>query len=130
MVESMPAVFVDDYQSVILRELIFREECGSTAIGRGIALPHCFSKLVAEPAIVFGISPEGVEGWSLDGRSVHFIFMLLLPEDPSMEIVKRQVLRNIKWLLGDRSLQDRLKAATQPGEILDMLSPQPVSVTV
>ena len=62
----------------ILDLLILREQIGTTAIGQGIALPHCFSPEIHDPIVAFGVSPSGVSYPSLDGRPVHFIFLLSL----------------------------------------------------
>jgi len=113
----------------ILELLILREQVGTTATGHSIALPHCFSPLVHEPIMAFGVSRAGVPFPSLDGYPVHFIFVLILPQNDSAERQKRQILRNIKWSLCDRSMQERLKMAHTASEIHQLLVPerQPVS---
>ena len=108
----------------ILKLLILREQIGTTAIGQGIALPHCFSPDVKEPIVAFGVSSEGIPYPSLDGKPVNFIFVLLLPQDEKSEQKKRQILQNIKWLLGDRYLQERLRAAQSAHEICQLLVPE------
>jgi mannitol/fructose-specific phosphotransferase system IIA component (Ntr-type) len=108
----------------ILKLLILREQIGTTAIGHGIALPHCFSSEVQETIVAFGVSPEGVPFPSLDGRPVHFIFVLILPQNEGAERQKRQILQNIKWALCDRSMQERLKAARTASEIHQLIVPE------
>jgi len=109
----------------LLELLILREQIGTTAIGQGIALPHCFSPQVNEPVVAFGVSPGGVPFPSLDGRLVHFIFVLILPQNEAAERQKRQILQNIKWSLCDRSMQERLKAARTASEIHQLIVPEP-----
>jgi PTS system nitrogen regulatory IIA component len=112
-----------DVKQHLLEALIRREKIGTTAIGGGIALPHCFSSEITEPMVVFGVSPDGIPYPSLDGRPVHFVFMLLLPQTESAERVKRSVLQNIKWVLCDRSLADRMKRSSSAHEIAQLLMP-------
>lgn len=112
----------------ILELLILREQIGTTAIGHGIALPHCFSPEIHEPIVAFGVSPVGVPFPSLDGRPVHFIFVLILPQNEAAERQKRQILQNIKWFLCDRSMQDRLKATHTAFEIHQLIVPEPQHV--
>jgi mannitol/fructose-specific phosphotransferase system IIA component (Ntr-type) len=114
----------------ILELLILREQIGTTAIGHGIALPHCFSPQVHEPIVAFGVSPSGISFPSLDGRPVHFIFVLILPQNETAERQKRQILQNIKWSLCDRSMQERLKAARTASEIHQLIVPEPQQVPV
>jgi mannitol/fructose-specific phosphotransferase system IIA component (Ntr-type) len=108
----------------ILDLLILREQIGTTAIGQGIALPHCFSPEIHDPILAFGVSPSGVAYPSLDGRPVHFIFLLILPQNEAAERQKRQILQNIKWILCDRYLQERLKTAHTASEIHQLIAPE------
>ena len=107
----------------ILELLLLREQIGTTAIGQGMALPHCFSPLVQKAVVAFGVSPGGIPYPSLDGRPVHFIFLLILPAGEAAERQKRQILQNIKWILCDRYLQERLKAAHTGSEIHQLIVP-------
>ena len=125
IVDAMPAWSLQGIEKQkILELLILREQIGTTAIGHGIALPHCFSPEVQEPIVAFGVSPAGVPFPSLDGRLVHFIFVLILPQNDAAERQKRQILQNIKWSLCDRYMQERLKAAHTASEIHQLIVPE------
>lgn len=119
-----PVCFKGSDRQKILKLLLLREQFGTTAIGQGIALPHCFSQEVREPIVAFGVCPDGVPYPSLDGRPVHFIFVLILPFTDKAEQLKRQILQNIKWFLGDRYLQERLRLANTAQEVLQLLVPE------
>jgi len=112
----------------ILDLLLLREQVGTTAIGQGIALPHCFSPLVRQPVVAFAVSPNGISYPSLDGSLVHFIFLLILPMGEAFERQKRQILQGIKWILCDRYMQERLKAAHTGAEIRQLIVPAPQQV--
>lgn len=123
LVGAVPAWEIDAFTKArILKQLIGRESVGTTAIGRGIALPHCFSEDVSEPVVVFGVSAEGIPYGALDGRFVHFVFALILPKNDSAEQMKRDILQNIKWFLCDRHLQERLLAAQSAQEVMELLN--------
>ena len=125
IVDALPAWALQGVKKrKILDYLILREEIGTTAIGQGIALPHCFAPEVCNPIVAFGVSPEGVPFPSLDGQLVHFIFVLILPQTETAERQKRQILQNIKWVLCDRSMQDRLKAAHSAFDIHQLMVPE------
>ena len=124
IVDALPAWRLQGIEKQrILELLILREQIGTTGIGQGIALPHCFSSEVNEPIVAFGVSPAGVPFSSLDGRPVHFLFVLILPKNETAERQKRQILQNIKWILCDRYMQERLKSAQTASEIHQLIVP-------
>lgn len=124
LVETLPAWRIDPAtRERILGLVLLRERLGTTAIGHGIALPHCFSPDVTKPMVVFGVSPCGIPYPSLDGHLVHFIFLLILPQSEAAQQMKCTILQNIKWLLCDRFLQEKLMKAGSAPEIFALLSP-------
>ncbi len=131
IVDALPAWSLRETEKQkILHLLLLREQVGTTAIGQGIALPHCFSSEVFEPVVAFGVSPDGIPYPSLDGRPVHFIFVLILPQNEGAERQKRQILQNIKWALCDRYMQERLKRAQTASEIYQLIVPEGQRVPV
>jgi PTS system nitrogen regulatory IIA component len=65
----------------LLEKLLKREELGTTAIGKGVAVPHCRAKGLKVPALLLGLSPEGVAFDAVDGKPSHVFFLLVSPED-------------------------------------------------
>ena len=60
--------------------LIARERLGSTAVGHGVALPHC--RLRTEEVIgCFILLKEGIDFDAQDGEPVDLLFALLVPLD-------------------------------------------------
>ena len=69
----------------VLEVLRQREALGSTGIGKGIAIPHARSTVVAERAVLLARSVKGVEFDSVDGNPVHLCFLIVAPpteQDP------------------------------------------------
>jgi fructose-specific phosphotransferase system IIA component len=69
----------------VLEVLRQREALGSTGIGKGIAIPHARSTMVAERAVLLARSVKGVEFDSVDGNPVHLCFLIVAPpteQDP------------------------------------------------
>ena len=62
------------------KDIIKREEEGSTGMGDGIAIPHAHNEAVNEPAVMFAKSQAGVDYDSLDGQPAHLFFMIAAPE--------------------------------------------------
>lgn len=69
----------------IARQVIARERRGSSAMGRGFALPHLKHKAVKQIAFTVARSPKGVSFSALDGMPVHLFALVLAPEDPPAE---------------------------------------------
>lgn len=65
----------------LLDKLLKREELGTTAIGHGVAVPHCRAKGLCAPALALGLSPDGVSFEAGDGKLSHVFFLLVSPED-------------------------------------------------
>ncbi len=65
----------------LLDKLLKREELGTTAIGNGVAVPHCRAKGIKSPALALGLSREGIAFEAVDGKLSHVFFLLVSPED-------------------------------------------------
>jgi mannitol/fructose-specific phosphotransferase system IIA component (Ntr-type) len=81
----------------LFQKLIQREELGSTAIGDGVAIPHCKVKGIKDPVVALAVSRTGVDFKSLDGNPT-FVFFLVVssPENPSLNL---QILAAIAHLV-------------------------------
>ena len=77
--------------------LFQREELGSTAIGEGVAIPHCKMKGVKDPIVLLAISKNGVNFHSTDGKPSHVFFLVVSsPDNPSLNL---QILAAIAHLV-------------------------------
>lgn len=74
----------------LLKSVLDREKLGSTAIGNGVAIPHCKSTLINETSLVVGVSPRMIE---YDDNEVRLFFLVVAPENKSSEHV--QILSSI-----------------------------------
>ncbi len=104
----------------LFEKLIQRENLGSTAIGDGVAIPHCKLKSAKNPIVMLAISKQGVNFLSVDGNP-SFIFFLVVssPDNPSLNL---QILAAIAHLVrkADTLLKKVLKAANI-ASILDVI---------
>ncbi len=77
--------------------LLQREKLGSTAIGDGVAIPHCKMKGINDPIVMLAISKKGVNFHSLDGNPSHIFFLVVSsPDNPSLNL---QILASIAHLV-------------------------------
>jgi PTS system nitrogen regulatory IIA component len=65
----------------LFEKLLAREGLGTTAIGRGVAIPHCKVNGLRNPILALGLSPEGIPFRSVDGENAHVIFLVVSPLD-------------------------------------------------
>ena len=70
---------------VIYRALLDREKLGSTAIGEGVAIPHCRAAQCTEAAGCLVTLQEPLDYGSPDGSKVDIVFVLLVPEEATEE---------------------------------------------
>jgi len=74
-----------------------RESQGSTAIGKGLAIPHAKGcAFVKEVVCVFARSREGLPFDAVDGGLAHVLFLVLSPEDKASQHV--QLMRHVAKL--------------------------------
>jgi PTS system nitrogen regulatory IIA component len=104
----------------LLEKLLKREELGTTAIGKGVAVPHCRAKGIKAPALLLGLSPEGVVFEAVDGKPSHVFFLLVSPEDnPGAGL---RLLAAIAGLVRrSRALSSKLLKASTPAGIIGVL---------
>ena len=93
-----------------------READRSTGIGRGLAVPHCRADAVRKFHVSVAVLKEGVNWDALDGRPVHFIFLVLGPADQPEAYL--QLLSQISRLIRLPQATKRLLAATTPEEVI------------
>ena len=102
----------------ILAALKQREETMSTGIGFGIAIPHASSEDVGDVVAAFGRSARGIEFDALDNAPVKFVVLFIVPKNQFQTHLR--TLAAIAKFLNDRSVRERLAAATSPEEILSI----------
>ena len=103
-------------RDTVLTALRDREETMSTGIGFGIAIPHASSEHVTEVVAAFGRSSAGIEFEALDNAPVKFVVLFVVPKDQFQTHLR--TLAAIAKFLNDRSIRERLAAATTAEEIL------------
>ncbi len=114
LVDAMTAANPALRKEELLQVLLEREELGSTGIGDGIAIPHGKSQEISEIVSGFGLSKQGIEFDSLDGKPAHLFFLLVAPENSvgtHLKMLARisRMLKNVEFrqkLLEANSQQD------------------------
>jgi nitrogen PTS system EIIA component len=63
----------------LLTNILAREDLGTTALGNGVAFPHCRASYVAKFVGALALEPRGIPFDALDGQPVYAVFLLLAP---------------------------------------------------
>jgi PTS system nitrogen regulatory IIA component len=103
------------------RGLRERETLGPTALGGGVALPHCRVSGIEVPHVVVGRHPAGVEFGAPDGVPVRLFVAIAAPA--AAPAAHLRLLARLARTLRDRSRVERLFGAEQEEEILAELFP-------
>ncbi|MBX3364427.1 MAG: PTS sugar transporter subunit IIA [Phycisphaeraceae bacterium] len=112
---ATPAEFRDHiYQSIL-----HRETRGSTAWGKGIAVPHFKHKSMQGLSLAIGLSGHGVEFNALDRQPVYSVFLLISPEDKPEEHL--QAMEAICTNLSKETFRRFLRQAHTPDDVLTLL---------
>jgi len=98
-------------------KLIQRERLGSTAIGEGVAIPHCKMKGLKDPVVMLAVSKKGVNFYSIDGKPSYLFFLVVSsPDNPSLNL---QILAAIAHLV--RKANSLLKKVLEAKSIPDVM---------
>ena len=108
-----------DKREGILSAILDRERQGSTGLENGIAIPHARTDAVSEFVCAIGVSKEGIDFDSLDGKPCHLIFLIVGPTQESTKYLK--ALSAAAFIGKDETRVARLKSAGSPEEVIEIL---------
>ena len=106
-------------KQVYTEGILKRESEGTTAIGEGIAIPHCKSDSVVNPGLAAMTVPEGIDYGAPDGQPSNLVFMIAAPMDGDLHL---DVLAKLMTLLMDLELRKRLLASDSGEAFLEELN--------
>ena len=100
------------------KDILAREDMGTTAIGNEIATPHAKSAAVKAPALSAITVPSGVNYDAPDGADCKLFFMIAATTDGDVHL---EVLANLMRMMMDEEFTSKLKAAQTPEEFLEII---------
>ncbi|WP_426008184.1 PTS fructose transporter subunit EIIC [Aeromonas salmonicida] len=107
-------------QDQFVRDLWARENLDNTGFEQGVALPHAKSEAVLQPAIVIGISRQGIDYGAEDGLASRLFFMIASPAGGANHHI--EVLAELSTKLLEPGFIPRMQAATSKTEVLSLLA--------
>jgi PTS system nitrogen regulatory IIA component len=115
------AVAADINAGDLVKVLMEREQLGSTGIGGGIGIPHGKLKDLDDLILGFGLSRQGVDFESMDGRPTHIFFLLITPENSTGLHLK--LLARISRLLKNEPFKEKLMQAGSVEDVIAIIEP-------
>ena len=106
-------------RDLALKDVLEREGYSSTGLEKGLAIPHAKTDGVSGLEIAFGLSPQGIDFESLDGKPARLIFLVLSPRDTSGPHI--QTLAVISRNLKNKELREKLEQASSPKEVMKII---------
>ncbi len=103
----------------LLESVAEREKQESTAIGRGVAIPHGIVEAGPEIQGVLGISRKGIDFGAPDGRPVHVVMLVCTPREHRQRHL--QVLAGLASMAAEDGLCERLVAAADANAAWEIL---------
>lgn len=100
-------------------QVIHRESLENTGIGHGLAIPHARTDSVDVLNFMVGISKEGIDYQSYDGKPVHFILLCIFPTSLSTEYLF--LISMIAKIFAVKKNRTELQAAETPEAVLALL---------
>ena len=103
----------------LVQLIMTREELGSTALGNGIAMPHCRTSLTERFIGVVAIDANGIEFGAIDQQRVHLVFLLLAPLDQREALF--DILGRIASLRQDTAIRTQLRGCRSREDVTAIL---------
>lgn len=103
----------------LLKKVLEREKIKSTGIGGGIGIPHAQTSGVTDIIACLGVSEQGVEFNSIDGKPVHLILLIATKERTNNTYLG--LLSRIARLFIDEPFKQRIIKSTSPEEIINLI---------
>lgn len=119
MLQAIINVQPDINREEALSALSERESKMTTGIIPSIAVPHCRIDTVRGVAGAIGISRKGIDYDSLDGKPVHFVFMLIC--NSIEDALHLEVLKNLSVKLENPLFMQSLSECKTADEVYDLL---------
>lgn len=104
----------------LIKEILKREDLMSTAVGRGIAIPHVRLSSVTDLVMAVGVSKKPLEDYqSIDEEPVTLLIMIAAAHNQHTYYLK--TISYFSGKLKSNELRDAIKNAQSPREVYDVL---------
>ncbi|MCK9170808.1 MAG: fructose PTS transporter subunit IIA, partial [Treponema sp.] len=119
IVDLMTASGKIENRNVYFEGVRAREQEATTAVGDGVAIPHCRSSSVKAPGLAAMTIADGVNYAAPDGEKVKLLFLIAAPD--TKDNIHVDVLSKLSTLLLDENLIKNLLAAKSAKEFISIV---------
>ena len=109
---------IDDEKEFFNR-ILELENLGSSALEKGIAIPHLRDNFVKNLFLLIGITRNGVDFDSIDGEASRIIFFIGAKKNDKAYL---PLLSRISRMCSYKEIRESFLNADTPGEIMDIIS--------
>lgn len=105
---------------LLYRRLLEREKLGTTALGGGVAVPHCKIDGLDDVVVAVGLlGKRGIDFDSSDGKPVRLLFLVISPSaSPAAHLQSLAAIS--RWVKADHHVE-RILDLDDPDEIFELL---------
>ena len=104
---------------LLYRRLIEREKLGTTALGEGVAVPHCKIDGLDRVIVAVGLFTKGIDFEATDDLPVRLLFLVISPTAAPAEHL-RSLAAISRWVKADHHVE-RILDLQDPEAIYDLL---------
>ncbi len=105
-------------KELFIKDIMEREERGTTGIGLQVAVPHAPTEAVSDFVIGFGRSAKGLDFASMDGDTVYLVF--IMGTNPDKLVAYLKYLAALSRLLRKSEFRKALMEAVTPEDVLEV----------
>ena len=107
------------HRDICFQDLMEREELLSTGLENGLAVPHAKTTATDKIVVSLGLSRQGLDFTSADGKPTHFVFLVVSPMDTSGPHLK--ILAQISRIFKKRGVGEQLLNSKNSAEIMKII---------
>ncbi len=115
-------------ERTILSGLLSREKVGSTALGKGIAIPHALLNDLSYPVASLTRLATPIDFDAPDNRQVDLLFVLLWPQRDTQQFLP--TLARVSRMFRSKFLREALREARSPAEVFAIMCLEPMRFTM
>jgi fructose-specific phosphotransferase system IIA component len=104
----------------VVQSIVEREQVSSTAIGSGIAIPHCLTDQVGHTVLAFGRKKSGAKFDAVDRKPVKLFFLMVGPNGAHTEHLR--LLSKLSRYLHNSDVKQRLLSAGSAAEVIKVFA--------